>query len=127
MSKKTALLFLGIIVVFSFLVSSVLFAERVFASEKETNIYFFWGEGCPHCAKEKPFLEKLEQKYLEGKVYDFEVWYNSKTRDLLIEAGKKLNANVSGVPFTVVGEKYFIGWYDEKSTGAAIEDAVGAF
>jgi len=123
MNKKVILLISGIIVVFGFLLGSVLIAEKVFASE-EANIYFFWGEGCPHCAKEKPFLEKLEQKYPEVKIYDFEVWYNSKNRDLLIEVGKKLNANVSGVPFTVVGEKYFIGWYDEKSTGAAIENAV---
>lgn len=124
MNKKATLLIFGIIVVFGFFFGSALITEKAFASEKEANIYFFWGEGCPHCAKEKPFLEKLEQKYPEVKVYDFEVWHNSKNRDLLIEAGKKLNANVSGVPFTVVGEKYFIGWYDEQSTGVAIEEVV---
>ena len=124
MAKKISLLLLGIIVVFSFFFSFVLKTEKVFASGKEANIYFFWGDGCPHCAKEKPFLEKLEKKYPEVKVFDFEVWGNSENRQLLIETGKKLNANVSGVPFTVVGEKYFVGWYDEKSTGASIEGAV---
>jgi len=124
MNKKTSFLFFGIVVIFSFLVSSVLITERVFASESEVKIYFFWGKGCPHCAQEKPFLKKLEQKYPEVKVYDFEIWHNKKNRDLLIKAGKKLNINVSGVPFTVVGERYFVGWYDEKSTGAAIEEAV---
>jgi len=124
MNKKTSFLFFGIVVIFSFLVSSVLITERVFASESEVKIYFFWGKGCPHCAQEKPFLKKLEQKYPEVKVYDFEVGYNRKNRDLLIKVGKKLNINVSGVPFTVVGERYFVGWYDEKSTGAAIEEAV---
>ena len=124
MNKKTSFLFFGIIVIFSFLVSSVLITERVFASESEVKIYFFWGKGCPHCAQEKPFLKKLEQKYPKVKVYDFEIWHNGKNRDLLIKVGKKLNINVSGVPFTVVGERYFVGWYDEKSTGAAIEEAV---
>lgn len=90
----------------------------------DINIYFFWGEGCPHCEKERPFLEKLERQYPEVKVYDYEVWKNSENRRLLIDFGKQLNANASGVPFTVVGKKYFIGWYDEKSTGAAIEEAV---
>jgi len=97
MAKKISLLLLGIIIVFGFLFSSVLTPEKVSALEKEAdpvkitngvNIYFFWGEGCPHCAKEKPFLEKLEEKYPEVKVYDFEVWKNSENRQLLIEVGK---------------------------------------
>jgi len=119
-NKKLILLLLSIIVLFGFILKT----EKVLAVEKEVNIYFFWGKGCPHCAEEKVFLKKLENKYPEVKVYDFEVWHNNENRQLLIEVGKKLNANVSGVPFAVVGEKYFVGWYDEKSTGAAIEDAV---
>ncbi len=101
-------------------------ASGVFAQEKtnDINIYFFWGEGCPHCAKEKPFLEKLEDKYPQVNVQSYEVWGNRENQKLLVDFGKKLNANVSGVPFTVVGEKYFIGWYNEQSTGKAIEDAV---
>ncbi len=100
--------------------------SSVFAQEKtnDINIYFFWGEGCPHCAKEKPFLEKLEDKYPQVNVQSYEVWGNRENQKLLVDFGKKLNANVSGVPFTVVGEEYFIGWYDEQSTGKAIEEAV---
>ena len=88
------------------------------------NIYFFWGEGCPHCEKEKPFLETLEEKYPEVKVHDFEVWRSAENRDLLIEAGKKLGADVSGVPFTVIGDKYTIGYYNDATTGREIENAV---
>ena len=123
MSKKVIILFLGIIVVWG-LFHFVLLTEKVFASEKQVNIYFFWGEGCPHCEYEKQFLEKLERKYPEVQVHDFEVWNNSKNRKLLIEVGKKLNVNVSGVPFTIIGEQYFVGWYDEQTNGSAIENAV---
>jgi len=52
------------------------------------------------------------------------VWGNAENRRILGELGKELNVDVSGVPFTVVGDKYFIGWYDRASTGAAIEAAV---
>ena len=55
MSKKIIILLLGIIVGFGFF-NSVLATEKVFASEKQVNVYFFWGEGCPHCEKEKLFL-----------------------------------------------------------------------
>ena len=35
---------------------------RAAQSSQEANpvvIYMFWGDGCPHCAKAKPFLEEL--------------------------------------------------------------------
>jgi len=88
------------------------------------NVYFFWGEGCPHCAKEKTFLDKLKEEYPNINIFDYEVWKNSENRNLLIKAGDKLNADVSGVPFTVIGEKYFIGWYNEEITGAEIKKAI---
>ena len=28
-----------------------------FGEQNEINLYFFWGQGCPHCAQEKIFLE----------------------------------------------------------------------
>lgn len=114
--------------IFSFFLFVVLLlsANNVFAQEKtsDINIYFFWGEGCPHCSKEKPFLEKLEQKYPEVIVHDYEIWNNANNRQLMIDFSEKLNANVSGVPFTVIGEQYVIGWLDEKNTGTKIENAV---
>ena len=100
--------------------------QHIFAQEpnNDANIYFFWGVGCPHCEKEKPFLEKMRQKYPQIRINEFEVWNSADNRQLMIEFGKKLNANVSGVPFTVIGEHYVIGWLDEKNTGAQIEDAI---
>ncbi len=100
-------------------------AQNILAQDiGDVNVYFFWGDGCPHCAREKPFLEKLEQKYPEVKVYDYEIWRDAGNRDLMVEVAKKLNASVSGVPFTVVGEKYFIGYYNDATTGREIEEAV---
>lgn len=93
-------------------------------SNGKINIYFFWAEGCPHCAAEKVFLDKLEQKYSNIKIYRLEVTKNFDNAKLLAKVGKKLNADVSGVPFTVVCTQYFIGWYNEETTGKALEDAI---
>ena len=90
----------------------------------DVNIYFFWGEGCPHCEKAKPFLESLEEKYEDVELYDFEVWGNSENRKLLMEFGGRLDANASGVPFIVVGETYVSGWMSESVTGKQIEEAI---
>ncbi|KKT07630.1 MAG: putative membrane protein, partial [Candidatus Nomurabacteria bacterium GW2011_GWB1_43_19] len=54
-------------ILFVLLVISIFLpAQNVLAQDLAAdpiNIYFFWGEGCPHCEKEKPFLETLEEKY----------------------------------------------------------------
>lgn len=91
---------------------------------EKINVYFFWAEGCPHCSSEKVFLEKLEYKYDNIKIQRLEVTKNRDNAELLAKVGKQLDADVSGVPFTVAGEQYFIGWYNEETTGTAIENAV---
>ncbi|MDX9970821.1 MAG: thioredoxin family protein [Candidatus Gracilibacteria bacterium] len=112
----------------TFLLTSVNFLPNTaFANdieEKTVNLYFFYGEGCPHCEKEKPFLRKMEEKYENLKVHSYEIWYSSENRNLFMEFGKKLSATVNGVPFTVIGEKYFTGWLDEETTGAQIEQEI---
>lgn len=96
----------------------------VLADSGKINIYFFYSDSCPHCAEEKPFLEYMQHKYSNVVLHKYEIWENDKNRELLMNIGKKLNTNVSGVPFTVIGEKYFIGWYDVDSTGEAIDEAI---
>ncbi len=123
MNKKIIKLFL-IITTCIFLLVPALAQTDFSTSDNGINVYFFWAYGCPHCSDEKPFLEKLEQKYSNLKVHSFEVTGSKENVDLLKKASKELNANVSGVPFTVIGEHYFAGWYSEQTTGAAIETAV---
>ena len=112
------LIFLGILLI------TPLFNFYLQAQENGVNLYFFWGEGCPHCAKEKPFLDSLKKKYPQLKIYDFEVWYSSKNRDLLIEIGKKLNIDISGVPLTIINNQPIIGYYNDETTGKQIEELV---
>ncbi|HOY56235.1 MAG TPA: hypothetical protein PLH37_02310 [bacterium] len=93
-------------------------------AQNKLNIYFFWQQGCPHCASERPFLENLVKQNSAVKLQAFDISSNKDSLDLLIDIGKKLDINISGVPFTLIGENYFIGWYDEQTTGVAIQQAV---
>ncbi|MFC1711939.1 hypothetical protein ACFLZ1_05180 [Patescibacteria group bacterium] len=113
----------------TFFVALLLFASSFYpvkAQEDVINVYFFWSKTCPHCADEKPFLENLEKKYSRLKINSFEISTSQENLALLQKVGNKLEVNVAGapVPFTVVGEHYFIGWYDQNTTGAAIEEAI---
>lgn len=98
---------------------------QVFAQDSSSpTLYLFYGEGCPHCAKEKDFLVKLQQRYPELTIEQYEIYYSEENRQKMIEMGAALNAQPRGVPFTIVGDQYFEGFGSAQTTGQAIEQAV---
>lgn len=84
------------------------------------NIHLFYGNGCPHCAHEKEFLEEYLKDRDDVKLYKYEVWYDSDNQKLLSEVQEKLNNKQSGVPYTVIGDKVIIG-YSEGVTDVNIK------
>ncbi|MCX8190508.1 MAG: thioredoxin family protein [Candidatus Diapherotrites archaeon] len=93
--------------------------------ENEVILYFFYGEGCPHCAKQKPFLEKMEQKYPTLVVKAYEVWHNQENKALFYNFAKAFGVNASGVPTTFIGEfNPIVGFGSEETTGRLIEERI---
>ncbi len=93
--------------------------------EKEKiNIYFFYGNGCPHCAHEEEFFTKLEDKYGEYyNLYTYETWNSKDNSDLMKRAKEIMGDTVStAVPYTVIGTKSFTGY--GESTGRKIEQTI---
>ncbi len=88
-------------------------------------VYFFWGDGCPHCAKEKPFLEDLEQKYSELEVKMFEVYYSQDNQDLFKKVAQAYGTQARGVPTTFIGDfNPVVGYGSDQTTGKEIEDMI---
>jgi thiol-disulfide isomerase/thioredoxin len=87
------------------------------------NAYLFYGDGCPHCAKEMRFLEDLRKEYPSLEIKNFEIYRNKDNALLLQRVGKSLNADVSGVPFSVIGDKHFVG-YAEGITSEEIKSKI---
>lgn len=115
-----------VISVFLSLTAIALLALPARADERTVKIYFFWGEGCPHCANERIFLDQLPEKYSNLRVMDYEVWNNAENRAFLQKAGAALGVDISGVPFTVIGERAIVGYFNEATTGVEIEQAAVA-
>jgi len=112
-----------ILLVIFFLFSFFLFSPGVSADEGLT-IKLFWAEGCPHCAKEEIFLRGLKERYPDVTFEDYEVSKNPENYLKLQEVGRKLEADVSGVPFTLIGDEYISGYLDDETTGKQIENLV---
>ncbi len=103
------------------------FSAPVFAQGEDevepVNIYFFWGDGCPHCAAEKPFLEALVQKYAPNvQLNAYEIYYVEENQELFLEFGQALGFEPRGVPTTIVGDQYWVGFREEFQV--EIEQAV---
>lgn len=86
---------------------------------QRTPIYFFWGDGCPHCENAKPFLAGLAERYPGVVVRDYEVWYVEANREPMLQMGRKFGFEISGVPAIFIGTRYWIGFSNE--IGAEME------
>jgi glutaredoxin len=128
MYKKT---FSAIIILFLF-VCQLLAAEAAESAGKSSKqvghpafyLYFYEGEGCPHCADEKKFLTSINKKYTLLRIKEYEVWYNRENSFMLAEMAKAYGIQPRGVPVTFVGHKSFVGFSQqiEKELLAAIEE-----
>jgi len=96
------------------LISFLLFIPNTFAKENIVNIYLFHSESCPHCNKEIKLLDELEEEYSNIKIYKYEI-SDKDNSQLFGEIANLLDAKVGGVPFTVIGNKYFNGFSEENS------------
>lgn len=114
--KKTILVLLFFLFLFRFLGTPALAQEKV-------TIYFFWSKACPHCAKEKVFLEKLVEKYPQVELRELDVGRQENVK-LWREACERLDAQIGYTPFTVIGTRYFVGFLDDETTGLKIENAL---
>ncbi len=91
-------------------------------SDKVT-VYFFWGDGCPHCATQKPYLENWKEKYGEDlEIKMFETWKNKDNVALFQKAAQAYGIQARGVPTTFIGEKNWVGF--SSSMAAEMESYI---
>jgi thiol-disulfide isomerase/thioredoxin len=81
--------------------------------QKRFTVYFFWGDGCPHCADEKPFLESLQLRHPGMDIRSYEVWHDKQNAALLASMSRAYNNSISGVPMTFVDRKVFVGFTEQ--------------
>ncbi len=94
------------------------------ATNKEINIYFFWMDDCPYCAKAKEFLPKLESKYPNIKIKAFEISSHNDNLKVMQIMEAAYGATSRGVPEFFIGAKYHQGFESEKTDGLTIEQMI---
>ncbi len=95
-------------------------------AEENVVVYFFWGDGCPHCAKAKPYLEGLVQENPSIELRMFEVYNSEENQALFGKVSEIYGFTPRYVPTIFIGEKYWEGWSDtiQAEVTSAIEECL---
>lgn len=91
--------------------------DYIAKEENKVNVYFFWGDGCPHCEHAKEFFKDIQnQEQYDSifNIYSFETWYNKDNEKIMKVFAKAMNEEAKGVPYIIIGNKTFKG-FGEKS------------
>ena len=87
-------------------------------------VHFFYVTGCPHCAEQRPFNERLANTYPSIQIIE----HDATTPEGIALFHEKLEE--LGViyepdfPVTIFGDQVFGGWESEETSGRAIETAL---
>lgn len=99
---------------------SILIAIGAMAQDNDTvTLHFFYGQGCPHCAKAISFLEELEDAYPSLDYHMHETYFDEEERELFMQMAERHGTSIEGVPTFFVGDKVIVGYSD--SIGARVE------
>ena len=78
---------------------------------KKVKLYFFHGDGCPHCAEAEEFFDSIKDEYGDKfEVVAYEVWYDTDNNELLQKVGEARDEKISGVPYILIGDKSWSGY-----------------
>lgn len=102
------------------------FPSLIFASEKDLNIYLFYGDGCPHCAAEEKFLNEYLKKDKSVKLHKYEIWYDTENAEKYKEVNKILNDNSNSIPYLIIGNNTISG-YVEDITDEEIKNTINFY
>ena len=109
-----------------FLILTILLLLPISISAKEkVNLYLFHSETCMHCQAEIKYLKELEKEYDNLKVHLYEVDSHKDNAEKMVKVKEKLEIKSPNVPFTVIGNYYYIGFSD--GIGEGIKELVEKF
>ncbi len=114
-------------IIFSLFCITIFIGLVIFNNAEAQNpvtVYFFYGEGCPHCAKEEIFLDKIAGEYPQVKIERYETWYNYDNAQLMKQAAEKIGQEATAVPLTIIGQEGIVGYLSDETTGAQIKNAI---
>lgn len=90
---------------------------EVDSEEYDVVLHWFWGDGCPHCADQKPFLTSLLKEYDGVAVVEYEIYNNDQNQNVYEDYVDEFNVGRTGVPMTFANDEYWVGDSEQVRDG----------
>lgn len=96
---------------------------------KTDAVYYFYHDNCGYCHKAMNFINReIKPKYLNKNVVEVNIGVKENL-DLLMKYAKAYGIEVSqlGTPAIFIGNKHFIGYSSDETTGKLLDKTIDAF
>ena len=90
----------------------------------KSQLFFFWGDGCPHCAAAQPFLQDLAKKYPNLQIISFEIYNVEANQTIVQDFAQMAGFNFEGVPVFIIGNEHSVGFGTVDNSGKSLEDVI---
>lgn len=122
MKNKFLILFsISLLIILSSFVSAEAVNHGVEGHEEVVDVIYFYGIGCPHCAKLELFLDDIKDDY-NLNIIGYEVYQNQSNRELATRLAEEYGDSFRGVPMSFIGDKVFVGF--SNKIGEEIESKI---
>ena len=101
-------------------------APALVYGDDEIDMYYFHLNGCPHCAEQAKFNDKMIEKYPNLKIIPYEI-SEAESKQKYLEFAKihpELSQVSIGTPTTVIGNRTNVGFGTELTSGPTIESMI---
>lgn len=85
-------------------------------------LYFFYSYDCPHCKKAHLFLEEIKKSYSNLFIKQYEIKRDSENLKYFYKVSESYNVKPMGVPTFFIGDKSFVGFHDDVTCKAIINE-----
>ena len=98
------------IIILSLLIFSLYTPVAFSAPAKPVDLVIFVGEGCPHCAKMKEYINDLKNTDFPNiNIIEYEVYHDVDNQNLMDRYAKAYNTTSQYVPLTFIGDNAISG------------------
>lgn len=92
----------------------------------KVTVYLFYSSTCVHCKAENAFLDDVASNYGDKiDIKRYEVTGSIVNSNYMDAAKAKVGSTSAGVPFTIIGDKYYVGY--SESIGKTMENTIDSY
>jgi len=90
------------------------------------DVQVFWRVGCPHCERARTFLQAAAARDADLRLHEHEIGAVAQNHRAFARAVERYSIANPAVPLVIVGDRHWVGYDDDATTGAEILAAVRA-